>query len=74
MAMYKHHTSPGVVFRRAYGTSKRHTLNFTFKNIGDTRVKTVLALPRRCRALQRFNGTFESFTLLHKTLNGRIAA
>lgn len=63
----------GVVFRRAYGNKQTgHTLNLTFKNVGDTSelksgagtAKEIVEHYNDC------NGTFESFKLPDKIFDG----
>tara|TARA_Y100000033_G_C2734771_1_gene105312 strand:- start:602 stop:1015 length:414 start_codon:yes stop_codon:yes gene_type:complete len=63
----------GVVFRRAYGNKQTgHTLNLTFKNVGDTSelksgagtAKEIVDHYVNC------NGTFESFLLPDRLFDG----
>ena len=63
----------GVVFRRAYGNKQTgHTLNLTFKNIGDTS-ELKSGSGTAIEIIQHYNGcsgTFESFTLPDRLFDG----
>ena len=63
----------GVVFRRAYGNKQTgHTLNLTFKNVGDTsELKSGAGTAKKIiENYNDCNGTFESFKLPDKIFDG----